>query len=269
MAGAQVGASLASGSEPRRDQCSPTAGGSRDAGAAGEHRPNEHIPCRIPTRSGGRLRAEILADSRREIGRRCPPCETPEFASVPGRDPAPSSRAPHSQSLSRLRRIRPEEYPLDLAQQRPSIDLFDVVFGPEAQGNIAIRFAPGPETQATNVQPGGSWRIVLTGIGTASPRCPYCGYAFEKMPQRKRACPKCTGMFYSRKRALDGAKVLLTEAEARDGEAQDALLTLTQEGVTDAELDGLVRTLYGHVGRVPRLTKSLPSISVMQRPCTP
>lgn len=117
----------------------------------------------------------------------------------------------------------------------------------------AFSGAPAPSVPSAPdpIARGSSWRVVLTAIGVTSPTCPHCGHAFEKMPQRKRACPKCTGIFYSRKRAFDGAKVLLTEAHAREGEAQDALVTFTQEGVSDAELDMLVRVLQGQLGRVP------------------
>ncbi len=107
--------------------------------------------------------------------------------------------------------------------------------------------APAPAT----VPRGPSWRLVLTAIGVTTPTCPHCGHAFDKMPQRKRACLKCSAVFYSRKRSLDGAKVLLTESDAREGEAQDALVTLTQEGVSDADLDALVHALQGQLGRVP------------------
>ncbi len=96
-----------------------------------------------------------------------------------------------------------------------------------------------------------SWRSVITAIGVTTPTCPYCGHTFEKMPQRKRACPQCGGVFYSRKRALDGAKVLLTEAAARDSEAQDALVTFVQEGASTAALDSFVHALQTHLGRVP------------------
>lgn len=109
-----------------------------------------------------------------------------------------------------------------------------------------------PTTVApTSVEHGLSWRKVLTEIGVAAPTCPYCGHAFEKMPQRKRSCPKCSGVLYSRKRAIDGAKVLLTDAQARDGEAQHALVALSEEGVSDADIDALVGALQAQFGRVP------------------
>jgi hypothetical protein len=72
------------------------------------------------------------------------------------------------------------------------------------------------------------------------------------MPQRKRSCPSCSGVLYSRKRPLDGLKVLLTEEQAREGEGQGALLALIQEdGIKDADLDALVRSLHGQLGRMP------------------
>jgi predicted nucleic acid-binding Zn-ribbon protein len=112
--------------------------------------------------------------------------------------------------------------------------------------------AARPTTAApASVAHGPSWRIVLTELGVAGPTCPYCGHVFEKMPRRKRSCPKCSGVLFSRKRAIDGTKVLLTEAQSRDGEAQEALMALTQEGVSDADLDELVRALQAQLGRVP------------------
>jgi len=96
------------------------------------------------------------------------------------------------------------------------------------------------------------WRTLLTPLGVTAPACPYCGHAFDKMPQRKRACPSCQKPIYSRKRPLDGVKVLLTEQQAKEGEGQDALLGLVQEsslgGVNPkATIDGL----YTELGRAP------------------
>ena len=95
------------------------------------------------------------------------------------------------------------------------------------------------------------WRSVIVAIGVTTPTCPYCGHTFEKMPQRKRACPQCSGVFYARKRAFDSAKALLTEAASREGEAQDALVTLSQTRASTAVLNELVETLRGQVGRLP------------------
>ncbi len=96
-----------------------------------------------------------------------------------------------------------------------------------------------------------SWRVVLSEIGASRPTCPYCARAFDRMPQRKRSCPECGGVLYSRKRAVDGTKVLLTEAQALEGEAQDALVTLAAEGAGNAELDGLVGSLHVTLDRMP------------------
>jgi hypothetical protein len=71
------------------------------------------------------------------------------------------------------------------------------------------------------------------------------------MPQRKRACPSCCGVFHSRKRPLDGAKVLLTEQQALEGEGQSALVGFAQEGVADADLDAIVRILHEELQRMP------------------
>src|SRR5450755_2680739 len=80
-----------------------------------------------------------------------------------------------------------------------------------------------------DAKPMSPWRTLLTPLGVTAPACPYCGHAFDKMPQRKRACPSCQKPIYSRKRPLDGVKVLLTEQQAKEGEGQDALLGLVQE----------------------------------------
>lgn len=99
--------------------------------------------------------------------------------------------------------------------------------------------------------PAVSWRDLLTPIGVAGPICPHCGHVFEKMPQRKRACPSCCGVFHSRKRPLDGAKVLLTEPQALEGEGQSALVGFAQEGVADAALNAIVRVLHEELHRMP------------------
>ncbi|CAM4282408.1 zinc ribbon domain-containing protein [Corallococcus exiguus] len=97
-----------------------------------------------------------------------------------------------------------------------------------------------------------SWRMLLSELGVAGPNCPSCGHGFEKMPQRKRACPKCSAILYSRKRAFDGAKSLLTETQARDDEAQGSLRSFVQNGgVPEPEVEALLILLHGQLGRVP------------------
>ncbi|MEQ9325607.1 MAG: hypothetical protein RIF41_40960, partial [Polyangiaceae bacterium] len=97
-----------------------------------------------------------------------------------------------------------------------------------------------------------SWRIVLADIGTPTPTCPYCHHRFPKMPPRKRKCPECDGTFYSRKRALDGTKVLLTEPEAREDEAQRVLLgRIREKGATEVDLDSLVQSMHVQHRRFP------------------
>lgn len=95
-----------------------------------------------------------------------------------------------------------------------------------------------------------AWRSLLTALGGTGPACPCCGHDFGVMPKRRRTCPACGQVIYSRKRALDGVKVLLTEAQARDGEGQAALAELAREGA-DAALSALVATLRAREGEVP------------------
>lgn len=117
-----------------------------------------------------------------------------------------------------------------------------------------LKAAFSGSTAATTPSPadrGPGWRSLITPVGVSSPTCPYCGHAFEKMPQRKRSCPSCAGVFYSRKRAIDGAKVLLKESEVPVLEAQDSLVALAQDGTTAGDLDQAVRALQGQLGRAP------------------
>ena len=66
-------------------------------------------------------------------------------------------------------------------------------------------------------------------LGVGDPQCPHCGHRFEKMPQRKRKCPSCKQEFFSRKRTLDGLKVLLTPADAEIVELEQLLASTVQE----------------------------------------
>lgn len=96
------------------------------------------------------------------------------------------------------------------------------------------------------------WRDLLTPLGVTEPKCPYCGYAFDKMPQRKRACPGCQQPIYSRKRPLDGVKVLLTEQQAKEGEGQDALLGWIQtEDFENGDPTSTIESLRTELGRPP------------------
>jgi len=96
------------------------------------------------------------------------------------------------------------------------------------------------------------WRALLTPLGVTAPVCPYCGHAFDKMPQRKRACPGCHEPIYSRKRPLDGVKVLLTEQQAKEGEGQDALLGWMQAAdFENTDPASTIESLRAELGRVP------------------
>ncbi|MBN2287642.1 MAG: hypothetical protein JXI43_14435 [Tissierellales bacterium] len=63
----------------------------------------------------------------------------------------------------------------------------------------------------------------FSAIGNSEPLCPYCGYHFDKMPQRKKACPNCKKVFYSRTRPLDNLKVLVTTDQLNEVERQNSI----------------------------------------------
>jgi len=63
----------------------------------------------------------------------------------------------------------------------------------------------------------------FTAIGNSEPLCPYCGYHFDKMPQRKKECPNCKKVFYSRTRPLDNKKVLVTLDQLNEIERQNSI----------------------------------------------
>lgn len=96
-----------------------------------------------------------------------------------------------------------------------------------------------------------AWRSVLTELGVAAPACPYCGRDLGVMPKRRRTCPACGRVVHARKRALDDAKVLLTEEQARESQGQAALVELAQAGATDADLSTLVAELRDRHGEAP------------------
>jgi hypothetical protein len=63
----------------------------------------------------------------------------------------------------------------------------------------------------------------FSAIGNTEPLCPYCGHRFDKMPQRKKECPNCKKVFYSRTRPLDHQKVLVTSDQLNEVERQNAI----------------------------------------------
>lgn len=122
--------------------------------------------------------------------------------------------------------------------------------------NLFARFFGGRTRptahSAPELNPDRSWRVLLTPLGVTTPVCPYCGHAFDKMPQRKRACPGCQQPIYSRKRPLDGVKALLTEQQAKEGEGQDALLGWMQTAdFANADPASTIESLRAELGRAP------------------
>lgn len=121
--------------------------------------------------------------------------------------------------------------------------------------------APGPAlsesgglelvNDGSGCEGGLTWRSLITPIGVATAICPSCGHPFDKMPQRKRACPQCGSVLFSRKRAFDGEKVLLTERQALEGEAQQALRSLAGQDANESKLNSIVTALHRDLGRSP------------------
>ncbi len=94
-----------------------------------------------------------------------------------------------------------------------------------SQTNSSIRLSP--------------WHKLFSQVGVGTPNCPSCNWEFEKTPQRKRACPKCGEVFYSRTRLIDNTKVLLTESQAPEVEKQNGLLLLVRSNGLSLPLDQL------------------------------
>ena len=97
------------------------------------------------------------------------------------------------------------------------------------------------------------WRSLLVPLGVTTPNCPYCGHAFNTMPQRQRACPSCTQTFSSRKRTFDKVKALLTLDESTEDESQAALLNLTESPHLRDRLDESLARFHQQFGRAPTI----------------
>jgi len=85
--------------------------------------------------------------------------------------------------------------------------------------------------------------------GVQEPRCPACGFEFETMPQRKRACPGCKVAIYSRGCPIRG-KALWLEDELAGLEAAWSLQAsgsqLCREGPS-GELEVWVAARFGEM----------------------
>lgn len=53
----------------------------------------------------------------------------------------------------------------------------------------------------------------LKKIGSTQQQCPYCDTALAKFPARAAKCKKCGNTYHSKKRPIDGLKVILKESE--------------------------------------------------------
>jgi DNA-directed RNA polymerase subunit RPC12/RpoP len=63
-------------------------------------------------------------------------------------------------------------------------------------------------------------RPKLSEIGCLDNICPHCEQTLEKRPERKAACPLCGNAIYVRSRPFDRQRVLLTEQQASQIEAE-------------------------------------------------
>jgi hypothetical protein len=60
----------------------------------------------------------------------------------------------------------------------------------------------------------------LKEIGLVDAICPYCSFALEKKPGRKKKCPDCGSFIYVRTRPIDRERVLVTEAQIAEIDRQ-------------------------------------------------
>ena len=71
----------------------------------------------------------------------------------------------------------------------------------------------------------------LTAIGNTEPVCPYCNYRFDKMPLKKKQCPKCNNFVRSRTRPFDNKKVLIKENQIEELDRQWAIKNERSDGI--------------------------------------
>jgi DNA-directed RNA polymerase subunit RPC12/RpoP len=91
-------------------------------------------------------------------------------------------------------------------------------------------------------------------IGTTEPRCPYCSAELDKMPGRKKKCPACEHYIYVRTRPSDRQRVLVTEIQAAEIEAQWAARSSSLNArrfVDDLEFEREKEALASRFGSIP------------------
>jgi len=74
-------------------------------------------------------------------------------------------------------------------------------------------------------------KVGLTAIGNTEPVCPYCNYRFDKMPLKKKQCPKCNNFVRSRSRPFDNKKVLIKENQIEELDRQWAIKNERSDGI--------------------------------------
>lgn len=90
-------------------------------------------------------------------------------------------------------------------------------------------------------------------IGETRPICPYCTFDLQKMPGRKKSCPKCKNDIYVRTRPQDNAKILIREEQIIAIEEQWAMKNGTHAQFLAAQQrrQSVVASLTRRFGRPP------------------
>ena len=66
-------------------------------------------------------------------------------------------------------------------------------------------------------------------LGTDTPNCPYCGIPLSKMPVRATVCKSCKNKFYVRTRPYDEKKIIMTEKDIQELDAEWKLISFMKE----------------------------------------
>ncbi len=90
----------------------------------------------------------------------------------------------------------------------------------------------------TSVQEKSRAMTLESPVGNTEPVCPHCELSLEKMPARKKRCPRCGKYIYVRTRPADRVKVLVTEEQAAVIEQQWGIHCDEQENARLRSLPG-------------------------------
>jgi len=97
--------------------------------------------------------------------------------------------------------------------------IFDSLFKRKQSASNTITTPEPPKTEDHQLKeestPLSKSELKFIEIGNLDPICPYCNSSLEKMPTRKKKCPKCGRAIYVRTRPIDRKKVLLREEQVK------------------------------------------------------